>query len=72
MPKVEGELYVSFVLSTRPFAKLLNIDATQALAVPGVYHFFCHKDIEKRLNEMGPIFHDEEVFISEKVSIKKL
>ncbi|KAL0266984.1 UNVERIFIED_CONTAM: hypothetical protein PYX00_009375 [Menopon gallinae] len=68
MPRAEGELYVTFVLSTRPHAKILNIDATQALAVPGVHHFFCHKDMDKRVNEMGPIFHDEEVFFSEKVT----
>lgn len=67
IPIAEGELYLAFVLSTKAHAKILNIDAQKALEVPGVVAFFCHKDLTPQQNEIGPIFHDEELFASEKV-----
>ncbi|RIB14481.1 molybdopterin binding aldehyde oxidase/xanthine dehydrogenase [Gigaspora rosea] len=35
IPKIEGELYGAFVTSQKAHAKILNIDPTQALNVPG-------------------------------------
>lgn len=69
IPRVENELYVTFVLSTRPYAKILNIDTSQALAMPGVHAFFCANDLDEGSNEMGPIFHDEKVFYTDEVGV---
>nr|QEO19118.1 rosy [Limnogonus franciscanus] len=68
IPKIEGELYLSLVVSTKSHAKILSIDASEALALPGVEAFLCHKDIPDEQNMCGPILHDEEVFIKEKVT----
>lgn len=68
VPKYENELYLALVLSTRAHAKLLSIDASEALKQPGVHAFFSAKDLTPQQNEFGPIFHDEEVFISAKVT----
>lgn len=62
MPKWKNELYLALVLSTKAHAKILNIDATEALKVPGVHRFFSHKDMSEHVNEVGPIVHDERVF----------
>lgn len=67
IPRMENELYLALVLSTKAHAKILSIDASEALAMPGVHAFFSSKDITQHENEVGPVFHDEEVFASEKV-----
>ncbi|KAK6642313.1 hypothetical protein RUM44_014036 [Polyplax serrata] len=68
IPRMENELYVTLVLSTKPHAKILKIDTTDALAMPGVHAFFSAKDLDEGCNEIGPIFHDEQVFYSDKVT----
>lgn len=68
MPKYENELYLALVLSTKAHAKLISIDATEALQQPGVHAFFSAKDLTPHQNEFGPVFHDEEVFISKTVT----
>lgn len=67
MPIAEGELYLAFVRSSRPHAKLLSVDATKALQDPNVVAFFSAKDVTPEQNMIGAIFHDEEMFASEKV-----
>ncbi|RIB27564.1 putative xanthine dehydrogenase HxA [Gigaspora rosea] len=68
IPKLQGELYGALVLSQKAHAKILGIDATEALAQPGVKGFFSAKDVPGS-NIWGPhILHDEEVFASEKVN----
>ncbi|KAL6258955.1 hypothetical protein P5V15_008880 [Pogonomyrmex californicus] len=67
MPKFEKELYLALVLSTRAHAKILKIDPSKALSMEGVISFFSSKDIADR-KLVGPVFHDEEVFVSEKVT----
>ncbi|KAL9892420.1 xanthine dehydrogenase rosy [Glossina fuscipes fuscipes] len=62
MPRADNELYLALVLSTRPHAKILDIDPSKALAMPGVHAFFCSKDLTEHENEVGPVFHDEHVF----------
>ena len=47
IPKIKGELHLGFVLSTKAHAKIQLIDGSQALQVPGVSAFYCHKDIEE-------------------------
>ncbi|CAG8500087.1 2263_t:CDS:10 [Ambispora leptoticha] len=66
IPKVHGELYGALLLSQEPHAKILSIDASEALAQLGVHGFFSAKDIPGE-NKWGPIFHDEEVFASTEV-----
>lgn len=68
MPFAEGELYLAFVLSTRAHAKLIKVDPQEALEQPGVVAFFSAKDLTSEQNTIGPIFHDEELFISETVT----
>lgn len=62
MPKWKNELYLALVLSTRAHAKILKVDPTEALKLPGVHRFFWHKDLPGHANEVGPIIHDEAVF----------
>jgi len=71
MPKYAEELYLTLVLSTRAHAKILRIDPTKALSMEGVVSFFSSKDIEEEI-KWGPIFHDEEIFVSEKVCFLKV
>jgi xanthine dehydrogenase/oxidase len=66
MPRLQGELNGSLVVSQRPHAKLRKVDASKALQVPGVIGFFSHKDIPGE-KIIGDIVHDEEVFASEVV-----
>lgn len=67
IPFAEGELYLAFVLSTKAHARLVSVNAEKALQKPGVFAFYSAKDITPEQNAIGPIFHDEELFISEKV-----
>lgn len=67
MPKWENELYLALVVSTKAHAKILSIDPSEALKIPGVHRFFCADDLTDHENEVGPIFHDETVFVKGKV-----
>lgn len=67
MPRFKEELYLALVLSTRARAKILKVDPTKALSMEGVVSFFSSKDIAEDRRWIGPVFHDEEVFVSEKV-----
>ncbi|CAH0714490.1 unnamed protein product, partial [Brenthis ino] len=67
IPMVEGELYLAFVLSSKAHAKLVSVNPNEALKQPGVVAFFSAKDLTADQNAIGPIFHDEELFASEKV-----
>ncbi|PKC10690.1 putative xanthine dehydrogenase [Rhizophagus irregularis] len=64
LPKVHDELYGALVLSQNAHAKILSVDASKALAISEVKGFFTAKDVPGE-NKWGPIFHDEEVFVSE-------
>ena len=55
-------LHAVRVLSDRPHAKLLSVDAAAALAMPGVKGFFGAADV-KGSNEVGPVLHDEPLFV---------
>lgn len=68
IPKFENELYMAFVVSTKAYANITKIDPTEALKMKGVYNFFSAEDIEKDRNKIGPVFHDDEVFISKTVT----
>ncbi|KAK3789287.1 hypothetical protein RRG08_001677 [Elysia crispata] len=46
MPKFQHELFAAFVLADEGSATIESIDASQALAIPGVTHFFSAKDAQ--------------------------
>lgn len=62
IPKMENELYMGLVLSSRAHAKILSVDPTKALKMPGVVAFFSAKDLSMENNITGPVIHDEEIF----------
>ena len=47
MPRVEGELYLGLVLSTKAHAKILNVDASKALADEGIEAWVDYKSISR-------------------------
>jgi len=44
------ELYLAHVVSTRAHAHLVDVDATEALAMNGVVDFVSHKDVSAKNN----------------------
>lgn len=67
MPSYQEELYMAFVYSQRVHAKIVSIDASEALSTEGVHGFFSAKDLNNLNNKFGPVVHDEEVFASNTV-----
>ncbi|XP_059609594.1 xanthine dehydrogenase-like [Phlebotomus argentipes] len=68
MPRFENELYLAYVFSTKSHARILNIDASEALSLPGVEAFFSAKDLPAEKNIYPGMVADEEVFISSVVT----
>ncbi|KAH0534856.1 xanthine dehydrogenase [Cotesia glomerata] len=68
IPHTDGELYLALVMATKAHAKIVHVDASKALAIDGVVAFFSAKDIPEHNRWVGPVYHDEEVFVSEKVT----
>lgn len=60
-------LHGALVMSSKPHAKILSIDCSQAETVPGFVSFFSAKDVPGK-NDVGAVVHDEEVYASEKVT----
>jgi xanthine dehydrogenase/oxidase len=60
-------LHGGLVLSAKAHAKLVSVDASEALKMPGVVGFYAAKDVPGS-NEIGAAAHDEEVFATEKVT----
>eukprot|EP01128_Nolandella_sp_AFSM9_P010357 TRINITY_DN7138_c0_g1_i1.p1 TRINITY_DN7138_c0_g1~~TRINITY_DN7138_c0_g1_i1.p1 ORF type:complete len:1292 (-),score=300.19 TRINITY_DN7138_c0_g1_i1:42-3917(-) len=61
-----GSLHAYFVYSSRAHAKIVSIDASEALAIEGVVDFISAKDIPGK-NQVGPVFKDDELFATEEV-----
>uniref|UniRef100_A0A3Q3WHF2 Uncharacterized protein n=1 Tax=Mola mola TaxID=94237 RepID=A0A3Q3WHF2_MOLML len=66
LPPVQGELFIFMVTSTRAHAKILNIDPSEALNMPGVVTFLSAGDVpgaNRRLwfNNPEELFAEEEV-----------
>ena len=59
IPLMQGELYAAPVLSTRSHAKILSIDAGEALSLTGVHSFVTREDIPRRENDFDD---DEQIF----------
>lgn len=68
IPAQQDEVYMGVVYSQKAHAKIVNIDAGGALKMEGVHGFFSAKDLAKGRNKTGPVFHDDEVFVSERVT----
>ncbi|CAG8481826.1 9875_t:CDS:10, partial [Acaulospora colombiana] len=68
MPKVHDELYGALVISKYARARIVSIDASEALVQPGVQGFFTAKDVPGN-NIWGPVFKDEEVFASKEEAV---
>lgn len=62
----ENMLFVKQVLSTEPHAKLLSIDPTEALKLPGVEGVFTAKDIPG-INQVGYALPDQPLIAEKKV-----
>ncbi|KXJ82609.1 hypothetical protein RP20_CCG012771 [Aedes albopictus] len=70
IPAMPKELYACFVLASKVNARILEIDTTEVLNIPGVIAFYSAKDIPGQ-NDVMP-FKDicpekEEIFCSDKV-----
>ena len=63
-----GELFVALVTSKRAHARIVKVDPSGALSLPGVHGFIDYRDIRGQ-NIMGTAFKDEEMFASEKVRL---
>ena len=57
MPRVEGELYLGLVLSTKAHAKILNVDASKALADEGVEAWVDYKSISREQKKVSDRNH---------------
>uniref|UniRef100_A0A8D8Y3K1 xanthine dehydrogenase n=1 Tax=Cacopsylla melanoneura TaxID=428564 RepID=A0A8D8Y3K1_9HEMI len=68
IPKYESELYLAFVLSTKPHAKLLRVDPSAALALEGVRGWVDERDVPGDRNHVGSIIHDDVIFSRDKVT----
>jgi xanthine dehydrogenase/oxidase len=61
------EVHIALVLSTKAHAKILGVDPSAALDLPGVVCYLDHRDVpgENTYGVFGPT--DEELFATEKV-----
>lgn len=62
IPRFENELALALVLSTKAHAKILKIDAEEALKQEGVHGFYCARDLTPEQNHWGLVKKDETVF----------
>ncbi|KAJ0067290.1 hypothetical protein NL108_015816 [Boleophthalmus pectinirostris] len=63
----DGELYLSLVCSTRPHAKILSVDCSEARAVPAVVSVLLAEDVPGS-NSTGPVVYDETVLAQGEVT----
>ena len=70
IPKYENELYLGLVLSQKTHAKIIKIDASEALQLDGVHSFVCHEDLPSNRNKFRiALATDEEVFAASEVMV---
>ncbi|XP_066544629.1 aldehyde oxidase 5 [Amia ocellicauda] len=67
IPSIDGELFLFLVTSTRPHAKIMSIDASEAVSMPGVVTFLSTKDVPGN-NRRQWLTEVEELFAEEKVT----
>ncbi|XP_072274825.1 aldehyde oxidase-like [Pyxicephalus adspersus] len=63
MPPVDQELFIAFVTSTKAHAKIVSVDFSDALTVPGVVDIIGAKDVPgiNEVSGQGPLFAENEV-----------
>ena len=66
IPSFSGELHACPVISPVAHGIIESIDFTEALKIKGVHCVITHKDIPG-INQVGPVFHDEECLAEKKV-----
>lgn len=57
-----------YVTSTRAHAKILSVDTSAALAMPGVVDYVDHRDVPGE-NMYGPLVHDIPLFPDKEVKL---
>ncbi|XP_019732886.1 aldehyde oxidase 6 isoform X3 [Hippocampus comes] len=67
LPKTDGELFLSLVTSSRAHAKIINVDVSDALLLPGVVDVITAKDIPGKKTRMFSGY-DEEMLAQTQVS----
>eukprot|EP00903_Cladosiphon_okamuranus_P009641 g9174.t1 len=67
IPSPKDTLFAGLVLSSKPHAKLLEVDPSAALGVEGVRRFVGAGDITPERNGIGAVVVDEEVFAVDEV-----
>lgn len=68
IPVQQNELFACMVLSTKPHAKVLSVDASKALDIPGVVDYVDHKDLPSpEANWWGAPKSDELFFAVDEV-----
>ncbi|KAH3859136.1 hypothetical protein DPMN_101852 [Dreissena polymorpha] len=63
------ELYLAFVTSSKAHARILSVDPSEALAMPGVVDYVSHKDVPGH-NKWGSMFPDDEKSLLRLRSVK--
>lgn len=66
MPELPGTLHAAFVLSPVAHGRLNGIDASEALAMPGVAGIWSAKDVPG-VNDVGPVVEGEPLFAEDVV-----
>ena len=68
IPKIEGELYLGLVVSSRAHARIVSVDVSKALGEEGVVDWVDHNTIDEERNKFSlAIVKDELVFAVEEV-----
>jgi len=68
IPRYKNELYMEFVNSTKAHAKILKVDPTKALELPGVRHFISAKDVPAGKNKFATYGElDDNIFAEDTV-----
>ena len=68
--KLPGMLYMDIVRSPYAYAKILNIDATKALEIPGVLAVITGRDLEKyNLHWMPTLMSDTQMVLPDRKSV---
>jgi len=65
IPKFEDELFFALVSSSKAHAKILNIDASEALKMPGVVKFLSVKDIPAGRNKYKTVGLEDEIIFAD-------
>lgn len=63
IPPMAGELWAAFAVATKVRATMVSIDASEALALPGVRHFYAAQDIPGTNNFAAASTYFEQVFL---------